>query len=248
MPPDPARRRRLRLIGRAILVLLVAAAVVVTAVAVISHARSDGRSGAGVAAHATRAAAPGRSLPPAADGEAPGWMSLVGVRLPVSPTAGPRTTASGRAAGFAPTAVGAAYAALHLSLRASPEVGPAIFEPTFAGQVVGEGTAALLASVRAAYDQLQATSTVHYGQPAGQVRARPLGYRVDTLDSRVASVRLLMESADDSGAMVLTTCVVRLSWMHGDWVLVAPPGGDWAPMVAQVYSRSGFTPFPAPAV
>ena len=147
---------------------------------------------------------------------------------------------------FSRDATGAAYAALHLSLRASPEVGPAIYGPTFAQQVIGDGTDALRAEIDAAYGDLQAAAAVPYGRPAGKVRASALGYRVDALDRAMASVRLLMSSTDDYGNPALTTCVVQLRWVEGDWKMLAPPGGDWAPMVALVYSQSGFTPFPSP--
>lgn len=82
-------------------------------------------------------------------------VELVGARLPVSPTVGPRTLDHGLARGFSHDAPGAAFAALHLSLRVTPEVGPDVYGPTLAAQVVGDDTVALRTIVDEEYEHLR---------------------------------------------------------------------------------------------
>ncbi|MGI5213878.1 hypothetical protein [Plantactinospora sp. CA-290183] len=174
------------------------------------------------------------------------WITMAGLDLPVSATAGPRDLAGGRAQQFAQTAPGAVLAALHLLVRTSPHVGPRVWDPTLREQVVGPDMAAYIDAVNQDYaigrEQLQ----VPYGEPLAPIYASIAGVRIDAYSSQAASLRLLIEAPDDEGGVARAATVVQVSWSGSDWRLIAPPQGDWSTvraLVGPAVVRS-YTPLP----
>ncbi|SHN19460.1 hypothetical protein [Cryptosporangium aurantiacum] len=232
-PATEARRRTRRLLTQLALLLVLVVAVAFGAALLVRQLDDTGTRPA--SSTASRTETRGVAIP--------SEVVLAGVHLPISPAAGPRVVRKGLAEGFAHNAVGAAYAAIHLSLRVTPEVGPGVYQPTFEDQVVGEDVEDLKAIVEDEYLRQRDGTGIPYGQPVGEVKATARGYRVDAVDAHTAAVRLLLAGRESA---MLTTFAIQLRWVAGDWALVAPPGGDWTPMVARVYAADGFTPFVVP--
>ncbi|GLI00914.1 hypothetical protein [Phytohabitans aurantiacus] len=183
---------------------------------------------------------------PAASPDAAGelsWTTVAGARVPVSRSAGPRDTSSGRARGFAHNPLGAVLAAAHISLRLSAQVGPQVFGPTLREQVVGGDAAALGQQLEDDYEQARARLGLPYGQPAGRLYSTAHSYRVDQDSPTTAAVRLLIEGPGENGAPVLIELRLRTKWLGEDWALQAPSGGAWASVTALVTDASGYTPF-----
>jgi|GEM_PF-1112837 len=170
------------------------------------------------------------------------WTSVNGARVPVSRTAGPRDTGGGLAHGFAHDARGAVFAAIHITLRLTPQVGPEIFEPTLREQVVGGDAAALRQRTEADYDTARQKLGLAYGGPAGRLYSGVAGYRIDAIGPTTAAVRLLIAGPGLDGGTAYATGALQLRWLGADWVLVAPPRGDWSTVVAFVADPTGYTP------
>jgi len=168
---------------------------------------------------------------------------VVGARVPVSRSAGPRDTTSGRARGFAHTPLGAVLAAAHITLRLSPQAGPAVFEATLREQVVGGDAAALGQHLAEDYEQARAQLGLPYGEPAGRLYSTARGYRVDADSADAATVRLLIEGPGKSGS-VLVALTLHTQWVGTDWALLAPSGGTWDTTATVVTDPSGYTRFP----
>jgi hypothetical protein len=173
------------------------------------------------------------------------FVAVAGVRLPASPTAGPRNSAGGLARGFARDPAGVVLAAAHLLVRVHPQVGADVFGPTLAGQVIGPHAAALSANVERSYRQLLTGWPVPYGQPAGRLGFRVAGFALDAYTPDQAGVRLLLE-VPTAGGPVLGATSLRLGWHRGDWALVAPAGGAFTD-TGLVTGTAGYTLWP-PAV
>jgi hypothetical protein len=167
------------------------------------------------------------------------FADVAGVRLPASPSAGPRDTTAGLARGFSRDRAGAVLAAGHILLRLHPQVGADVFTPTLAAQVMGPDTAALRANVQRGYADLLQRWPVAYGQPAGELDFAVLGHRLDTYTDQQAGIRLLLRIPGGDRPL-LGAVGLRLRWHGGDWTLIAPAGGVFA-TTALVDDPAGFT-------
>jgi hypothetical protein len=160
------------------------------------------------------------------------WRDVAGVRLPFSPTDGPRITDQGRAAGYSPTVEGAALAAVQVLTRTSASAGPDIFRPVVAEQIIGADADLLAETLDAQYDQLrrQRKVTAAYGRPIPGNDAEVLGYRVRPgsmeATAQTAAIDVLLTSPSLGAGQVIAFSV-SLEWVRHDWRVVAPPQGDW---------------------
>jgi hypothetical protein len=221
----PSRRRWPWLAGAAVLVL---AAVVAWLVAAGRGGDNPPAAGGGPTTTPTTApstaAGPGGTSTTAAGGEAAlGWTRLNGVRLPVSPTHGPRQSAGGLARGFAHDELGAVLAAANLSYRVSALPGPSVYRPTITQQTTG-ASAATLADVEANYNQRSASEGKPPGAPLDPSGAQVLGYRLaggDATGDRVV-VRLCGQGPTATGTTAYYTQDHTLEWRDGDWRLRLP--------------------------
>lgn len=242
-----ARRRTRALVGTVAAVVLGLAVVVVGLVVAVGH-RGDPASGpAAVVTIPAGGSAAGTAASETAGSAAPEdvtWSTVAGARVPVSPTAGPRDTTSGRARGFAHTPLGAVLAAANISVRLSPQTGPDVFEPTLHEQVVGDDTDALSQHLDEDYQAARAQLGLPYGAPAGRLYSTTAGYRVQMQGADAATVRLLIEGPGQGGGSVLVALVTRMQWTGTDWALLAPTHGDWNTDAAVVTDASGYTSFP----
>ena len=237
---SPARRAPRRLLPAVAAVIAVAGAGLVLLLA------RGGTAGNG--------AAPGRS--PAASAPADGaqlpqvslaglrWSDYHGVELPSSPVAGPRDTSGGLASGFADTPLGALLAALNIAVRANAQWGPDIYGPTIRDQVTGPDAAALLSSCQADYAQASQAAHVTGGAPLGNAYVSEEAFRWVAYASSDATVDLVSAGPGNQGITVQATTRVQVIWSGGDWLVVAPPGGDWGNAAAELSSLSGYTVFP----
>jgi hypothetical protein len=174
------------------------------------------------------------------------WITVAGLDLPVSATAGPRDLAGGRARGFSQTPAGAVLAALHLLVRSSPQVGPRVWEPTLREQVVGPDVAAYTDAVNQDYETARERLQVPYGEPLGRIYASIGGVRVDAYSPQAASLRVLIEAPGGDGGIARAATVVQVSWSGTDWQLIAPPRGDWSTVRVLISAdlAAGYTPLP----
>lgn len=162
------------------------------------------------------------------------WAAVAGVQLPYSNSAGPRVTAADRATGFSRDLVGAVFAAMHLVVRTSPRVGPQVFGPTVREQVYGPDRQALADQIDADYADARDRQQVPYGQPLEPAFAVMSGYRIDFFDGTSATVRLLLRLPGPHGDPAYVASTLQLSFLDGDWRLMAPPRGDWATVRVEV--------------
>lgn len=174
------------------------------------------------------------------------WAAVAGVQLPYSDSAGPRVTAAGRASGFSHDQTGVVFAAMHLVVRTSPRVGPQVFTPTVREQVYGPDRQALAEQIDADYADARDRQQVPYGQPLAPAFAVMSGYRVDFFDGSAATVRLLMRLPGPHGDPAYVASTLQLSFLDGDWRLMAPPRGDWAAVRLEVPASAAadYTPLP----
>lgn len=153
------------------------------------------------------------------------WEPVAGVDLPISRAHGPRTTDDGRAAGYSGSEFGAALAAVHILVRTGANVGPDIYEPTITQQVTGANTAAMKVLTDQRYQQLRATAGVEDGEPLPGGNAEVLGYRIAAFADGTAAVEVVMTSPDLGGQVLMFGVALQRS--ADDWLVVAPPRGDW---------------------
>ncbi|MBX6752482.1 MAG: hypothetical protein IRY85_22940, partial [Micromonosporaceae bacterium] len=201
-----------------------------------------------VALTSTGATAPGADLlaTPGLAVEMPDdlvWRDVQGVALPYSASKGPSNTLGGLATGFAHDAAGAVLAAAHIIVRINPQVGPNVFEPTLREQVVGPDVPALRDTIVQAYAALRQQAGVPYGDPAGQIPATLLGFRVDSYTDTDAEVRLITEGTDGRGGTATTALRLYVQWSGDDWVLAFPAGADLSTANVAVDATSLYTPF-----
>ena len=180
-------------------------------------------------------------------GEDVSWQRLCGIELPVSTRHGPHDRGGLRAVGFARGPTGAVLAGLHLAVRVSPQLGPSVFVPTLAEQVTGPDAAVFTQLVHVQYQQLQQAAHTGYGRPVCPIYGRFTGYLLDSHTATAASLRLLIEAPGPGGGPQLASVLVQLSWLDGDWRLVAPPRGDWARVrtLLPASAAAGYHPLPA---
>jgi hypothetical protein len=172
------------------------------------------------------------------------WRDFHGIELPVSAAAGPRHSRAGLAWGFADDPGGALIAAVNIAVRTSAEWGPAVFGPMISQQVTGPAKPALLRAGNRTWARLRAASPGK-NPPVTQATAVEEAYRFTAYTPTAASVDLVTAGPCSDGIGVDVVTRLRVVWRHGDWRLIAPPGGDWAKVSAQVSSLAGYTIFPA---
>jgi hypothetical protein len=160
------------------------------------------------------------------------WVSVAGVALPVSETAGPHRHEHGLASGFAHTPTGALLAAAHLLVNTTPQVGSDVFGPTLQTQVVGQHAPAMRAAVAADYRALAGESAG--GGPVGSLSAALAGVRMSAYAGNAATVDLLTVAVDSTGTARFAASLVDMAWTGSDWALVAPPEGRWDGVVRAV--------------
>jgi hypothetical protein len=172
------------------------------------------------------------------------WVDFHGIRLPVTAQDGPREMRGGLASGFTDTPAGALLAAINIGVRTAAQWGPPVYQPTITHQVVGPDTAALLTAQAAAYQQLQATTHVASGQPAGRGYAVEAAYRLVTYNPSDTALDLVTAGPGSDGTTVLAVTRIEVTWRDGDWRVVAPPDGDWGNSATTITSLTGYTIFP----
>lgn len=172
------------------------------------------------------------------------WRNFHGVELPASPTAGPRDTRGGLASEFSDTPLGALLAALNIGVRANAQWGPAIFGPTIRDQVTGADAPALLASCQSAYNQASQVAHVAGGRPLGNAYVTEEAFRWIAYTPADATVDLVSAGPGSAGGTVRAVTRVEVAWDHGDWRVIAPPGGDWGNSADPLSSLDGYTTFP----
>src|SRR6516225_1982842 len=99
---------------------------------------------------------------------------------------------------------------------------------------------ALLAAVNIG---VRTASPVRSGQPAGRGYAAEAGFRFVAYTPADATVDLVTEGPGAGGATALVATRVEVVWLHHDWRVVAPPGGNWASSATVISSLTGYTPF-----
>ena len=217
---EPHRRRR-RWIAVFAVILVVAPAVGWFAI----HRTPTSQSPpAGAApASSTRPSAPGNAEPDVT------WQQFAGLALPTSRADGPRCQQDARATCFGHDGRGAAFAAVHLLVRTFPFAGFTVFGPTIRDQVIGPHRAALARLTDDAYRQTAAAAGVKNGAPIPSEGGWVAGYRLDQPADPAADrqVRVLIRQAGEGGASGFTEYTVDLTWLDGDWQLIAPRWGDW---------------------
>lgn len=219
-------------------------------VLVLLHTQAQPRSGSkpAVPVHAMSPAGgtpqAGTSGSPDDAGQGLSWADFHGIQLPVSAHDGPHRNRSGLAWGFADTPRGALLAAINIGVRTAALWGPAIYQPTITYQVTGPDAAALLNADTSGYAALRAAANVPAGRPAGRGYAVEAAYQFTTWNPGAATVDVVTEGPGTSGATVLAVTRIEVVWRHGDWRLVAPPGGDWANAATSISSLTGYTTFP----
>jgi hypothetical protein len=186
-------------------------------------AASAGPGASSVAAAALPTALPTR---PPADVT---WQLAGQNSVPVSKSAGPRSTDAGVASGYAHTPEGALVAAAQTAARSAFSAGKKSWEPTVQRQFVpGADRDRLLAALRAAPEQ-----------PADPGELSPLVgyiYQAYTPDTAVIGLVYRAPGTDARGYHVVTT---TLQWRDEDWKMVAPPGGTWLSVNRQASDLSG---------
>jgi hypothetical protein len=238
-----ARRRRRWRRRRRLAFLLVVAIVAAVAAQHYAHPHSAGssRRSSGQAAHHAMPSAQGRA---GAARSRLSWVNFHGIELPISATAGPRHMDNGLARGFADTPLGAVLAAVNIVVRTAAQWGPRIYRPTITHHVTGSGAYALLADDDRDYAALRATAHVPPGQPAGRGYAVEAAYRLAAYSPAAATADIVSEGPVGNGTTVLAVTRIQVVWQHGDWRVVAPPGGTWPSSATTASSLTSYTPFP----
>ena len=59
-----------------------------------------------------------------------------------------------------------------------------------------------------------------------------------------ATVDIVSEGPGAGGGTVLAVTRIQVTWLSGDWRVVAPPGGNWASSATTASSLTGYTTFP----
>jgi hypothetical protein len=193
----------------------------------------------------TPAKTPRARAPATADASAGlSWINFHGIELPVSAQDGPHHTIDGLAWGFSDTPRGALVAAINIAVRTAAQWGPAIYQPTIRNQVTGPDASTLLKADASDYAALRAAAHVRPGQPAGRGYAVEAACQFAAYTPAGATVDVVTEGPGAAGATVLTVTRLQVTWLHGDWRVVAPPDGNWASSATTASSLTGYTTFP----
>lgn len=237
------RRRRL-----AILLTAITVAAVATQHLAHEHRASTSRTGTVPAAARAHQHAHGTASQPssrkAITKPSITWMDFHGIQLPVSAEAGPHYRHRGLAGGFTDTPLGAVLAAVNIAVRTAAQWGPPIYRPTIHHQVTGPAAAKLLATDRRDYAALRAAANVAPGQPAGRGYAVEAAYRLAAYTPGAATADIVSEGPAGNGTTAIAATRIQVVWRHGDWRVVAPPGGSWASSATTASSLRGYTAFP----
>jgi hypothetical protein len=236
------RRRRRRRIGTLALIITLAWALLAGLHTPARHSRTEPTTQTTRQAARSRPGSAGTTV--ATAGQGLRWADFHGIALPSSATDGPRHARDGLAWGFADTPRGALLAAVNIGVRTAALWGPAIYGPTITRQVTGTDTAALLAADTRDYAGLRAAAHVKAGQPAGRGYAAETAYRFAAWVPGDATVDIVTAGPGSGGTTVLAVTRIQVLWQHGDWRVVAPPGGNWASSASSISSLAGYTPFP----
>jgi len=172
------------------------------------------------------------------------WEDFHGIQLPVSAQAGPRHQHNGLARGFADTPLGAVLAAVNIVVRTAAQWGPPIYRPTITHQVTSPGATALMAADNSDYAALRATAHVPPGQPAGRGYAVEAAYRLTAYTPHAATVDIVTEGPASNNTTITAVTRIQVVWRHGDWRVLAPPGGTWVSSAATSSVLRGYTAFP----
>lgn len=164
---------------------------------------------------------------------------LGGLRLPRSPTAGPRTMEGDLASGFAHSPLGAVLAAVNIAYRTAPNLGAPVYEPTISSQVVGVDKPALLAAAR----RDGSGSVPKPGQRIAGSDSSLDGWRVDSYSPDQVTMHYLISQVSENGDLVSAAVQVYLRWIDEDWRVIAPAGGDWASAGGPARDTSTYLPF-----
>ena len=189
---------------------------------------ASGGASAGPDAPGTGTAALPTALPtrPPADVT---WQLAGQKSVPVSKSAGPRSTEGGVASGYAHTPEGALVAAAQLAARSGFDTGRKSWEPTLQRQFVpGADRDRLLATMRSTPEQ-----------PAEPGELSPLAgyiYQAYTPDTAVIGLVYRASGSGTAGYHVVTN---TMQWRDDDWKMVAPPGGTWLSVSRQASDLSG---------
>lgn len=165
------------------------------------------------------------------------WDATLAVALPVSATQGPSVLTPARAASFGPSRLGAALAAVHLLARTSPRVGPAVFTATLDEQVYGPNRQALADTVRAGYADEASQLGLEAGEPLPGADAEVVGYRIVRYSDSDAAVEVVLSSTALRVDGHQVAVRVSLQRTDDDWVLIAPPRGDWGVVTTVLISQ-----------
>jgi hypothetical protein len=173
----------------------------------------------------------------------PGTLAYVefgDLSLPVLGGAGPTTFEQGLASGFGQCEAGAVLAAAHLVPRSLPQAGSDIFVPTIEQQFTGEWTDEYLEAVERTYAVLRMDSGAAEGDPAGEHAGGAVGYRIDNATEASVTLRLLIENPGADGGLQWASMLIVLTWIDGDWRVVAPTDGIWEGTLAVLESDAGY--------
>ncbi|WP_433332998.1 hypothetical protein [Spirillospora sp. CA-294931] len=166
------------------------------------------------------------------------------MRLPRSPSDGPRRTDRDLVSGFGHTPNGALLAAIHIVVRAAPQWAPDVFESTITHQVIGPDKVELLESIRSAHEQLRKRARLPVGVALGRAHAAIEGFRFLGYTPSLASLDLLSAGPGEDDLTVRAATRVQLRWHDGDWRAICPLGGDWGSSAVPITSTAGYTLFP----
>ena len=148
--------------------------------------------------------------------------------------------------GFAHSPLGALLAAVNIGVRANAQWGPRIFTAVIRGQVTGPDAAALLAACRAAYGQASRSDGVTGGQPLGDMDVTEEAFRWVTYTPAAAIIDLVSAAPGSQGTTVRASTQVEVVWDDGDWMVIAPPGGNWGSAATELSSLRGYIVFLGP--
>jgi hypothetical protein len=72
-----------------------------------------------------------------------------------------------------------------------------------------------------------------------------VGYQIQLYSEATALLTVLTEAARAGQAPLYAASVIQLSWVNGDWTLVAPTGGVWDQSISQIAAAdvTTFNPF-----
>jgi hypothetical protein len=214
-----------------------AAALAITAVIVLLILQDDrdpavapSATGPGTtAAESTSGPPAAAATPPTAAPPGVTWALVGQAAVPASASEGPARLSGCVASGFAHTPTGALIAAAQISTRSGYSAGRSCWEPTITGQfTTSADREALLTRLKDADAQGQP------GAAPGEL-AQLVAFRFMSYTASTAVVGLIRRSPQ--GGLAQTT--LTLTWVDGDWKLVAPPGGQWPTLTTTVANLAG---------